>query len=425
MVFALHGLAVMLSKTVSFVFVITLFLTTTAHVAVAQPRPDVRPRKLLIYYAWPSVINGSTSVPQAAAHFAKYNYVVIGDGLQNPGGDHDNTQAIIQSSTTATTKFFGYIDAGVSTQNLTEQQIATAMDNWQAMGIDGIFLDDFGYDFGVTRERQNALVNLAHARFLPVIVNAWDPEDVFGVLPDAVFNPNGLASEILPTDFYLAESYQVQEGEYQNPNDWMNKASLLDSFRRNIGFGVMSTTTNNAVNAYSQTKFNYAWFSSMIFDHEATAWGEYSFSSDNARAPYRPRPVVTRLGNRFTNSPVQSGSIVSRNTILGRVWVDTVAHTGGYDLATLTLTAPNGGETWTRGSDRIINWTDNFSGPVQIQLFQNSVFVRNISINAPSTGIFTWRIPNVISPGSSFKIRIRSVDHPSVVDLSDGVFAIQ
>ncbi len=415
----------MKSKTIALAIGIFSMLLTWSNSATAQTRPDVRPRKLLIYYAWPSVINGSTSNAAAATHFAKYNYVVLGDGLQNPGGDHDNTQSIIQSAITASTKFFGYIDAGVSTQNLTEQQIATAMDNWQSMGIDGIFLDDFGYDFGVTRERQNAIVNLAHARFLPVIVNAWNPGDVFGLLPVPVYNPNGLPHVIAPSDFYLAESFQIQEGAYQNSNDWLNKAILLDNFRRSSGFGVMSTTTNNVANVFLQSKFNYAWFSSMLFDHEATAWGEFSFSSNNGLAPYRPRPALIKLGNRFTNPPVVAGPIVSRNTVMGRVWVDTLAHTGGYDLATLTLTSPNGGETWTRGSDRVISWSDNFSGPVQIQLYQNGVFVRNISSNAPSIGNFTWRVPQAISPGSNFKIRIRSVDHPSVVDLSDGVFTVQ
>ncbi len=111
-----------------------------------------------------------------------------------------------------------------------------------------------------------------------------------------VYDPNGLPHAIAPSDFYLAESFQIQEGAYQNSNDWLNEAILLDNFPRNTGFGVMSTTTNAVANVYSHSKFNYAWFSSMLFDHEATAWGEYSFSSGNGLAPYRPHGPL-RIGD--------------------------------------------------------------------------------------------------------------------------------
>jgi hypothetical protein len=35
-----------------------------------------------------------------------------------------------------------------------------------------VMLDDFGYDFGVSRARQNSAVDYAHAQWLAVIANA-------------------------------------------------------------------------------------------------------------------------------------------------------------------------------------------------------------------------------------------------------------
>ncbi len=48
------------------------------------------PGTLLIYYGWPSGINGTFAVAAAAAELARYDHVVLGDGLFDrlvqPGG---------------------------------------------------------------------------------------------------------------------------------------------------------------------------------------------------------------------------------------------------------------------------------------------------------------------------------------------------
>ena len=62
---------------------------------------EARPGELLIYYAYPSMINGAATIDDAAAEFGLYDVAVIGDGLQdgpgdpNPHPDHANTVAII------------------------------------------------------------------------------------------------------------------------------------------------------------------------------------------------------------------------------------------------------------------------------------------------------------------------------------------
>ena len=63
------------------------------------------------------------------------------------------------------------------------------------MGVHGVFLDEAGYDFGVTRVRQNAIVDYIHGRGLQAFVNAYNPDDVFSgdplVLPNGGGNPGG------------------------------------------------------------------------------------------------------------------------------------------------------------------------------------------------------------------------------------------
>lgn len=47
----------------------------------ASAAADVEPGSLLIYYGWPSSINGTFSVALAAAELGRYDVIVLGDGL--------------------------------------------------------------------------------------------------------------------------------------------------------------------------------------------------------------------------------------------------------------------------------------------------------------------------------------------------------
>lgn len=184
---------------------------------------------LLIYYGFPTCINscgcGTAAVECASAVFGLYDMVVLGDGLQNPTNtENANVVAILMSGDLQDTTTFGYIDLGVSTQNLDMERIRQAMDDWKATGTDGIFLDDFGYDWLVTRERQNAAVDYAHSIGLSVIANAFRPEDAFGDDVVATFNPLGLETSLGKKDFYLYESYQIITGAYLDETSWRAKA---------------------------------------------------------------------------------------------------------------------------------------------------------------------------------------------------------
>ena len=91
------------------------------------------------------------------------------------------------------------------------------VDMWAAMGVDGIFVDRFSYDWGITREMQNGMLDAIHSRGLPAFVNGWFIDQVFSSQPDIVFphgNPLGLPSHMQATDLYLLESFTVSQGGY-------------------------------------------------------------------------------------------------------------------------------------------------------------------------------------------------------------------
>lgn len=292
-----------------------------------QAGTGVNPGSLLIYYGWPSLINGSGTAAEAAAQFDAYDYAVLGAGLEETvHPDHANTASIIASSTAV---FFGYVDLGVTTNGYTLAVIKEKIDAWKSTGADGIFLDDFGYDYGVTRERQNEAVAYAHGAGLSVVANAWDPDDVFGSAADAAANPSGTAPVIDSRDWYLSESFQIQEGAYQSESAWHDKAEKLAAYRSAAGFGVFSVTTIDAPGLYDEAKFYYAWYSALLYGHTAVGWGEYLFSSADNAAPCRNRPAVN-AGNVFTGAVTDASPQYVRTTDAGRVWIDTQTHAYGF-----------------------------------------------------------------------------------------------
>ncbi len=305
--------------------------------AASTVSAQVAPGDLLIYYSFPSAINGTANIASAAAEFGAYDIAIIGDGLQdgpgdpNPHPDHQNTIQIIAHPSTTDTLFFGYIDLGVTTDNHSITEIQRRVDAWQSMGIDGIFLDDFGYDYGTTRLRQNAAVDYIHSNGLPVCANGWVPSDVFG----SQFHPNNPAST--PTslgnaDYYLSESHQVAESEWATESDWQNKANALLVYQSQLGFRILSITTTDSLGAYEEDKFFYAWYSAALYAHTATGWGEFLFSAPTSLAPYRTRPAET-LGAVHKTGIAKNGSLYTRTTERGTFFVNASTHAVGFTPA--------------------------------------------------------------------------------------------
>jgi hypothetical protein len=303
-----------------------VFITCGGNGDHAAEGVSLAPKSLLIYYGWPSAINGSATAAEAAGHFASYDYIVLGAGLEDQShGDHAAVVSILSSCDAV---FFGYVDLGVSTNNYTAAQIEKKISDWKNTGADGIFLDDYGFDYGVSRSRQNAAVAYAHAQGLPVVANAWNPDEAFGSGLDAVYNKDAAASMLDSRDFYLSESFQIQEGAYQSEDAWYAKAEKLDAYRTNIGFGVFSVTTNSSSDDYDEKKFFYSWYSALLYNHTAAGWGNYNFSSDDNSAPLRAAPSFEAVG-RFTGGVVRDGHAYRRRTDSYLIEVNADSHTAG------------------------------------------------------------------------------------------------
>lgn len=182
-------------------------------------------RNALIFYSYPTDLNELYEVDLVVPVIGQYDLAVFGGELCEPDCEaHQDTIKIIsQLNESYGTEVFGYVPIGcltpeedpeIDVSNLTIDEIKTRILSWKEMGARGVFLDEFGYDYRTTRERQNEIVDFCHENSLHVIVNAWEVDHVFGTenyiveagnTPEHPGNPNNLECHLTEDDYMFFE----------------------------------------------------------------------------------------------------------------------------------------------------------------------------------------------------------------------------
>lgn len=251
--------------------------------------------RLLIYYGTPVGVNHVWNEDKSAKIFAQYDYIILGEDLNDPTHvHHRSTQRIINKvrDLHPTVMFFGYINADMLEEQLPLHELVKHIENWQLLGADGILIDCMGYDFFVTRERQNAIIDEVHKRGMPVLVNAWDPDDVMGNGYDPQFNPNLLPSKLGQGDYYLLEKFLLPYDVYDEENPslfaegFLAKMNKALGYRINLGVKLLSVSRidYNQITEESLMKF-FKMNEAMAFVFSLDGYGvssvEYSSSSED------------------------------------------------------------------------------------------------------------------------------------------------
>lgn len=310
------------------------------------------PAALAIYYGYPSLVNGADGdVELAAAVFAAYGVVVFGDGLQfgdvdpkrQPAGagphEHRRTRAIIERlrATAPAMEIYGYIDLGNS-QRLSMGELQQRSRLWAEMGVTGIFLDEAGYEFGVTRARQNVMVDFIHSLGLTAFLNAFDPDDVFGSAPVPLNvagggNRSGTPPRLNAKDAYLLESFQVRLGQVESWPAWSARTAKAVRYRDRYGTRIFAvTTTTSETEAPVAQLFRYAWWSAALWGLDGFGWGEPDFSGASSRLPDRHALIDRRsvAGTRFTTAVMPTADGLERHTDAGVVRLNRASRSGRF-----------------------------------------------------------------------------------------------
>ncbi|RLD66527.1 MAG: hypothetical protein DRI95_06575 [Bacteroidetes bacterium] len=84
----------------------------------------------------------------------------------------------------------------------------------------------------------------------------------------------------------------------------------------------------------------------------------------------------------------------------------------------IQITAPVGTSSWQVGTSHSIEWNDNISENVKIELFIGSTYLQDIEPGITNTGSYSWLIP-ILAQSDLYKIKISSVDNESIYDESE------
>lgn len=299
------------------------------------------PLDLLIYYGWLNSFNSSVngwSNESVAQDMAKYNYIVLGDGIQNPShGDYSNTEVIIPriKALNQNANIFGYVTA-----NQVLSSFQTKVDQWETLEVDGIFIDEAGYDYGTTRSGLNERVDYVHGKTYANIcfVNSWNIDHVIGTendasYPNTTYNPDLEESNLTNSDWYLLESYPINTtsytstGGYESKSDWAARGIKAINRRYTYGINLAAVGVINNDNTDGQNLFNFGFVSSMMWNLEAFGTSDTAYGASSAAVKFWDRPPTENLGREWGISPsvqndVSDNDIYWRFLDFGRLKLD-------------------------------------------------------------------------------------------------------
>jgi hypothetical protein len=229
--------------------------------------PPPKPVPVAIYYGYPSLVNGAKGdLEKAARAFSKYRIVVIGDGLEFPNHpDHGNVVHLLQRLKKS--RVFGYICIG-SSQKLPIDEVRRRILAWKQTGVNGIFLDEAGNDFDVSRERREQIIDIVHAANSSVFINAFQPSDVFA---------NG--THLRRGDFFLLESFVVRNGKLDDSTLMNSRVQEAREFRNRYKVGLVGVTTTPG--PFSPDLYRAACIAAKKASLDGVGWGEPNFSSSS------------------------------------------------------------------------------------------------------------------------------------------------
>lgn len=304
----------------------------------------LRVPSLLMYLGRPAAINEAVSVKEAIDHFLKYDQIVLGFGVEEPANAyHASTKEIINGVLESrNVNFYGYIDCGMKTANLTMDQIQIKINQWKNMGVVGIFCDNMGYDSQVSRGRQNLILESIHQYHLTAIVSGNNPDDLFSDVQNPTYNPNWTASSVQEGDAYYFTSFCLDTTSadvYMPVAAQFEKITKLYEYRKNQGiklFGSALIGTNISADV-GQSYYEYAHTAAMMLSMDAFGTSvEDNGKSTNKSLTFKS---ISLLGSWYSKYPEiihnTAYTVHTRQTSFGSITIDTSNHT--YRIDGLTI----------------------------------------------------------------------------------------
>lgn len=244
-------------------------------------------KKLCIYYGWPSVVRGSDpeNLNEAVAVLAEYDIIVLGRTLVTEENHPEKvaTQQIIDllHGMDKDIKIYGNLPIHLTPLDTTLMGYA---DTWLDDGpddynVDGILWGPAGYDYGVSRSRQNILIEYVHLKGKTNIITATNPDDVMGDDCHSTMNPDQEPTSLIPGDGYLLENVLMAKGVYQDAEAAKEKLDTCYDYRQSLGIQMYVVDTG-LESTDVQAQVDYGWTTTLAYGFEGYQYTDYVYSAD-------------------------------------------------------------------------------------------------------------------------------------------------
>jgi hypothetical protein len=95
------------------------------------------------------------------------------------------------------------------------------------------------------------------------------------------------------------------------------------------------------------------------------------------------------------------------------------------EAKTVTVTSPNGGENWGRGSTHAVTWSSTGISEVHIEYEEGpGLWFDIVASTSAAAGSYDWTIDPMIPAVAASQVRITAVEDATVTDTSDNTFSI-
>ncbi len=137
------------------------------------------------------------------------------------------------------------------------------------------------------------------------------------------------------------------------------------------------------------------------------------------------------IGNEGVSNTSLFGVTISANTTTSeRTAIITVS---GTNVSSITITViqeagdedfievitPTNSSNWEIEQTYNIEWNDNISENVKIELYENTTFLKTITSSTESNGNYSWLLPSDLTHNSNYKIKIISISESNISAYSD------
>ena len=307
-----------------------------------------KPSNLLIYYGWMSSFNSADNGwdnEKVAQDMARYELVVLGAGIQDSShGDYSNSSVIIPRilELNPDCKVFGYISA-----TETESNFESKVDDWKSIGVNGIFFDEAGYDYGTVatngRAAINSKVDYVHGEGMICFMNAWNIDHIIGTendasYPNSTWNSPTKAAKLNSNDWYLLESFAVNTvaytGDLATASDMIARGEKATARRETYSLNLAAVNVVDNNDSTAQSLATFAFEAACMYAQDANGSSDEYYGASTAKSALYDRPEM-HLTDLFTASPaveqVGTTSVYLRYTKGGRLKLDFSAKTGSIE----------------------------------------------------------------------------------------------